>query len=119
MSEADDLVAALTPVAAAFERLRVRHSIGGSVASTMHGAIRSTMDVDVVCDLRAVRSTSPTCGAWRSRWAWPICSSGCSAPGDLRNGAGARSRHANGRMVMAGVIPSLPRGAFGVRLERG
>lgn len=53
MSDADDLVAALTPVAAAFDRLRVRHYIGGSVASTMHGAIRSTMDVDVVCDLRA------------------------------------------------------------------
>jgi hypothetical protein len=53
MSEVDDLVAALTPVAAAFDRLGVRHYIGGSVASTMHGAIRSTMDVDVVCDLLA------------------------------------------------------------------
>jgi hypothetical protein len=53
MSEVDDLVAVLTPVAAAFDRLGVRHYIGGSVASTMHGAIRSTMDVDVVCDLRA------------------------------------------------------------------
>jgi hypothetical protein len=53
MSEADDLVAALTPVAAAFNRIGVRHYIGGSVASTMHGAIRSTMDVDLVCDLGA------------------------------------------------------------------
>lgn len=53
MSEVDDLVAALMPVAAAFDRLGVRHYVGGSVASTMHGAIRSTMDVDVVCDLRA------------------------------------------------------------------
>lgn len=53
MSETDDLVAALTPVAAAFDSLGVRHYIGGSVASTMHGAIRSTMDVDVICDLRA------------------------------------------------------------------
>lgn len=53
MSEVDDLVAALMPVAAAFDRLGVRHYIGGSVASTMHGAIRSTMDVDVVCDLQA------------------------------------------------------------------
>lgn len=40
-------------MAAVFDRLRVRHYIGGSVASTMHGAIRSTMDVDVICDLRA------------------------------------------------------------------
>jgi hypothetical protein len=53
MSEVDDLVAALMPVAAAFDRLGVRHYIGRSVASTMHGAIRSTMDVDVVCDLQA------------------------------------------------------------------
>ncbi|MFM7034034.1 MAG: hypothetical protein ACKOYJ_02400 [Planctomycetia bacterium] len=53
MSEVDDLVAAITPVAAAFDRLGVGHYIGGSVASTMHGAIRSTMDVDVVCDLKA------------------------------------------------------------------
>ena len=53
MSDADDLVAALTPVVAAFNRIGVRHYIGGSVASTMHGAIRSTIDVDLVCDLRA------------------------------------------------------------------
>lgn len=53
MSDADDLVAALTPVVAALTRIGVRHYIGGSVASTMHGAIRSTMDVDLVCDLRA------------------------------------------------------------------
>jgi hypothetical protein len=53
VSEADDILAALAPVVAAFDGLGVRHYIGGSVASTMHGAIRSTMDVDVVCDLRA------------------------------------------------------------------
>lgn len=53
MSEADDILAALAPVVAAFDGLGVRHYIGGSVASTMHGAIRSTMDVDVICDLRA------------------------------------------------------------------
>lgn len=53
MTEADDILAALAPVVAAFDGLGVRYYIGGSVASTMHGAIRSTMDVDVVCDLRA------------------------------------------------------------------
>jgi hypothetical protein len=53
MSDAGDLLAALAPVAAAFRRLGVRHYVGGSVASTVHGAIRSTMDVDLVCDLRA------------------------------------------------------------------
>jgi hypothetical protein len=53
MSDTDDLLAALAPVAAAFRRLGVDFYIGGSVASTYHGAIRSTMDVDLVCDLRA------------------------------------------------------------------
>jgi hypothetical protein len=53
MSDSDDLVAALAPVVEVFRLLGVRHYIGGSVASTVHGAIRSTMDVDVVCDLQA------------------------------------------------------------------
>ena len=52
MSDVDDLIAALEPVIEAFRKLGVRHYVGGSVASTIHGAIRSTMDVDVVCDLR-------------------------------------------------------------------
>ena len=51
MSDGDDLMAALTPVAEALRRLGVRHYVGGSVASTFHGAMRSTMDVDLVCDL--------------------------------------------------------------------
>ena len=51
MSDGDDLIAALTPVSEALRRLGVRHYVGGSVASTFHGAIRSTMDVDLVCDL--------------------------------------------------------------------
>ncbi|MDA0284105.1 MAG: hypothetical protein O3B86_12210 [Planctomycetota bacterium] len=51
MSELDDLVAALAPVVAAFRQLNVRHYVGGSVASSFHGAARSTMDVDLVCEL--------------------------------------------------------------------
>ncbi len=51
MSDFDDLVAALAPVVSALRRLGVRHYVGGSVASTFHGAIRSTMDVDLVCSL--------------------------------------------------------------------
>lgn len=51
MSDGDDLIVALRPVAEAFRRLGVRFYVGGSVASTFHGAIRSTMDVDLVCDL--------------------------------------------------------------------
>lgn len=51
MSDFDDLIAAIEPVVAALRRLGVRHYVGGSVASTFHGAIRSTMDVDLVCAL--------------------------------------------------------------------
>jgi hypothetical protein len=58
VNEADDLVAALTPVAAAFRQLGVSFYVGGSVASTVHGAIRSTMDVDLVCNL-AIHQVAP------------------------------------------------------------
>ncbi|MDA1051002.1 MAG: hypothetical protein O3C40_11055 [Planctomycetota bacterium] len=51
MSETDDLVDALTPVIAALRALEVSHYVGGSVASSFHGATRSTMDVDLVGDL--------------------------------------------------------------------
>lgn len=51
MTDDEDLIAALRPVLNVFRRLGVRHYIGGSIASTFHGAIRSTMDVDLVCDL--------------------------------------------------------------------
>lgn len=51
LSDSDDLVDALGPVVEALRRLNVRHFVGGSVASSFYGATRSTMDVDVVCDL--------------------------------------------------------------------
>lgn len=51
MSDFDDLVAALSPVSAALTKLGIRHYVGGSVASSFHGASRSTMDVDLVADM--------------------------------------------------------------------
>jgi len=51
VSDYDDLVAALSPVSAALTRLGIRHYVGGSVASSFHGAARSTMDVDLVADM--------------------------------------------------------------------
>lgn len=53
MSEMDDLVEALSPVADAFRKLQIRHYVGGSVASSFHGAARSTMDVDLICEMTA------------------------------------------------------------------
>lgn len=51
MSDTDDLVDALSPLVAALRALGIRHFVGGSVASSFHGATRTTMDVDVVCEL--------------------------------------------------------------------
>jgi hypothetical protein len=51
VSDYDDLLAALMPVSAAFTKLGIRHYVGGSVASSFHGATRSTMDVDIVADM--------------------------------------------------------------------
>lgn len=52
MSENQGLIEALEPVAKAFKTLGVRYYVGGSVASSFHGAARSTMDVDLVADLK-------------------------------------------------------------------
>jgi hypothetical protein len=49
----NDIRAALDPVADAFEALSVEYRVGGSVASSALGVGRSTLDVDVVADLRS------------------------------------------------------------------
>jgi hypothetical protein len=48
----DDLFTAMTPVVEALERLGVAHHIGGSLASSAYGVARSTLDVDLVADVR-------------------------------------------------------------------
>jgi hypothetical protein len=49
---APDILAVLTPVAEALERLRVPYYVGGSVASSVRGVARATTDVDLVAALR-------------------------------------------------------------------
>jgi hypothetical protein len=46
-----DALAAMMPVIAEFERLDVAYCIGGSVASSLCGVPRSTLDVDMVADI--------------------------------------------------------------------
>lgn len=48
----DELRAALDPVADVFEALGIAYRIGGSVASSALGIARSSVDVDLVADLR-------------------------------------------------------------------
>lgn len=43
-------------VGARFDRLGVRWCIGGSVASSLYGIPRATLDVDLVADLRAAHA---------------------------------------------------------------
>lgn len=47
-----DVVAALTPVLEVLEDLAVPYHIGGSVASSIYGLPRLTLDADVVADLQ-------------------------------------------------------------------
>ncbi|QTA81868.1 Uncharacterized protein dnl_42220 [Desulfonema limicola] len=47
-----DILAATEPVAKAFEKLDILYYIGGSAASSAYGIPRSTMDVDMVSDLK-------------------------------------------------------------------
>lgn len=49
-----DILTAAEPVAEAFEKLGILYCIGGSVASSAYGIPRSTMDVDMVSDLKPV-----------------------------------------------------------------
>jgi len=48
---AADVLAALKPVVAAFEQLNVAYLIGGSLASSVYGVARSTLDADLMADL--------------------------------------------------------------------
>ena len=46
------VLAAITPVVEVFEQLGVLYHIGGSVASSIYGILRATIDADLVADLR-------------------------------------------------------------------
>ena len=47
-----DVLAALTPIARAFRFLGVRYYVGGSLASSVRGLPRTSIDVDVAAELR-------------------------------------------------------------------
>ena len=44
---------ALTELTVALEHAGIRYFVGGSIASVLHGEVRTTHDVDIVVDLRA------------------------------------------------------------------
>jgi len=55
-----DAVTAMIPVIAEFERLGVRYYIGGSLAASIYGLSRTTLDVDLVADLKREHAASLT-----------------------------------------------------------
>ncbi len=52
MDNVPDILAAITPIVEALEELGTPYHIGGSVASSLYGLPRLTIDVDLVADLR-------------------------------------------------------------------
>ena len=46
------VLAAITPVIEVFDQLGVLYHIGGSVASSIYGILRATIDADLIADLR-------------------------------------------------------------------
>jgi len=46
-----DILFAIKPVIKAFDQLSIPYYIGGSVASSVYGMARATMDVDIVADM--------------------------------------------------------------------
>lgn len=61
MTSNQRLMEALEPVARVLQSLDIRFYIGGSVASSFHGAARSTMNVDLVADL-SLKNVEPFIG---------------------------------------------------------
>jgi hypothetical protein len=49
---ASQILSAITPVIEALEELGVPYHIGGSVASSIYGILRATIDADLIADLR-------------------------------------------------------------------
>lgn len=55
-----DIVAAVMPLATVLDRLGAPFQVGGSVASSLRGVARTTLDVDLVANLHATHVT-PLC----------------------------------------------------------
>jgi hypothetical protein len=50
--EKSEIKEALIPLLKAFKELGILYYVGGSVASSIYGIARATMDIDMVCDLK-------------------------------------------------------------------
>ena len=53
-----DILQAIKPVVTVVEKLSIPYYIGGSIASSVYGIARATMDVDVVADIKLSQASS-------------------------------------------------------------
>ena len=51
MDNVPDILAAITPIVEALEEFGIPYHIGGSVASSIYGMLRATIDADLIADL--------------------------------------------------------------------
>ena len=56
--KAPDILKAIQPVISMFEELSIPYYIGGSIASSIYGMARATLDVDVIADIK-IEHVSP------------------------------------------------------------
>lgn len=54
-------------VAQTLEQLGIPYAVGGSLASSLHGVMRATLDVDIVADMR-LEHVSPLVAALAPSW---------------------------------------------------
>lgn len=52
MTVQDDATSITLLVTQTLERLGIRYAVGGSLARSLYGVMRSTLDVDIVADMR-------------------------------------------------------------------
>ena len=50
--KAPDILKAIQPVISMFEELSISYYIGGSIASSIYGMARATLDVDIIADIK-------------------------------------------------------------------
>lgn len=50
-----DYISALTPLLSVFKELGIEYQVGGSVASSAYGMARTTLDIDIVADIRRIQ----------------------------------------------------------------
>jgi hypothetical protein len=52
MTMQGDAIHVILLVTDVFEKMHIPYAVGGSISSSVHGVMRSTMDVDILADMR-------------------------------------------------------------------